>query len=266
MGRELFVSENPRRIVSLAPSITEILFALGVGDRIVGTTEFSDFPPEALRIPSVGTYIKPNLERIVELKPDLVIATPDGDKKAEVEKLSSLGIPVFVVDPKTIDDIVSTVAEIADLVGAEEDGRKLAEEMERRVREVSNIVAGRRRVSVLIQINGDPIICAGAGTFQDDLIGRAGGKNVATVEKIRYPRLSLEQVIVLAPECIIISSMGKGRDFEAEMQTWRCWKSIPAVRDNKIYIVDSDIIDRASPRIVSGLEAIARILHPEAFK
>ncbi len=266
MGRLVSVPTNPTRIISLAPNITEILFALDAEGRIVGVTEFSNYPPEAQKLPKVGTYIKPNIERMVELSPDLVIATADGDKEGEVKKLDSLGIPVYVINPTDIKGIIETIREVGDLIGSTDEATELTMEMEKRISDVKERVSKYPKVRVLLELGIDPIITISSGTFQDDLIGLAGGINIAAGERVRYPRFSIEEVIVRAPDVIIITSMTSVEDHGQGIKRWSRWETIPAVRDGRIYVLDSDIIDRPSPRIVDGLEVLARFFHPEAYR
>jgi iron complex transport system substrate-binding protein len=266
VGRKVAVPDSPRRIVSLAPNITEILFAVGAGDTVVGTSLFTNYPPGAEKIPMVGSYIKPNLERIIELAPDLVIATADGEKKAEINRLSSLGIPVYIINPKDLAGVVRTVREIGALVGRRESADAVASAMERRIAVVRERVGGLPKVRALLVLSMNPLVTMSARTFQDELIGAAGGINIAAGESIRYPTLSMEAVIVRAPEVIVMTTMSHDEDYHALTAEWSRFGSIPAVKEGRVFVVDSDIVDRPSPRIVEGLEALARLLHPEAFK
>jgi iron complex transport system substrate-binding protein len=265
MGRTITVPEDPKRVVSLAPNITEILFAVGAGEKVVGVSGFSDYPKAARSLPKVGTYIKPNLERIVELSPDLVIATADGEKEKEMQKLQVLGIPVYVINPTDIPGIITTVREIGVLVSEEEGAEKLARGMETRIDDVRARVGGLKRVKVLLTLSMEPIITMSSGTFQDDLINIAGGVNIASGERVRYPRFSMEEIIVRAPEVIVITTMSPGGADGGAVKVWSRFKAIPAVAMGRIYTIDSDIVDRPSPRIVDGLCELARLLHPGAF-
>jgi iron complex transport system substrate-binding protein len=266
VGRKVTVPDNPRRVVSLAPNITEILFAVGAGDTVVGTALFTNYPPGTENIPTVGSYIKPNLERIIELAPDLVIATADGEKKAEINRLSSLGIPVYIINPKDLAGVVRTVREIGALVGRKESADRAASAMEGRIAGVKERVARLPKVRALLVLSMHPLITMSARTFQDELIASAGGINIAAGEPIRYPTLSMEEVIVRAPEVIVMTTMSHDEDYHALTAEWSRFGSIPAVKTGRVFVVDSDIVDRPSPRIVEGLEALARLLHPEAFK
>jgi iron complex transport system substrate-binding protein len=264
-GRSVTVPEHPGRIISLAPNITEILFAVGAGANVVGVSEYSNYPPEAAALPMVGTYIKPNLEAIIALAPDLVIATADGEKRAEINRLAGLGIPVYIINPRTIAGVVSTVREVGRLAGYEKAGEETAAKMKRRISEIRKRVASLPPVTVLLVLNTNPLITINGNTFQDEMIRAAGGTNIAAREKIRYPTLTYEEVVVRAPRVIVMTTMSPDEDYTSAAREWSRFTTVPAVRDGRIAVIDSDIIDRPSPRIVAGLEELARLLHPEAF-
>ena len=264
-GREVRVPEGSQRIVSLAPSITEILFALGAGPRVVGVTQYSNYPPEAARLPKVGSYVNLSLEKILALRPDLVIGIRDGNPKAVIDRLAELGVPCYIVDPTSLDGVITTVGNIGRTVGREEAADQIAGQMASRIREVERRVAGLARPRVFYQIGVEPIVSAGQGTFPNILIEAAGGKNVAGA-MAAYPQLNVEQVLVARPEIIIVTSMTREYDFERVKSFWGRWPDLPAVAAARIYVVDSDLMDRPSPRIVDGLETLARLIHPERFK
>jgi iron complex transport system substrate-binding protein len=265
LDREVRIEKIPDRIISLAPNVTEILFALGAGGRVVGVTEFSNYPEEARSLPVVGTYIKPNLERIVELSPDLVIATADGDKEDDIKKLDSLGIPVYVINPMDVDAVIETIREVGILIGSGEEARLLTRAMEEEIAEITGRVSPYPGVRVLLELGINPVITISSGTFQDDLIRLAGGINIAAGEPVRYPRFSIEEIIVRAPEVIVITSMSPSMNYDGARARWETWENIPAVGAGRVYVIDSDIVDRPSPRIVDGLRVLAEYLHPEAF-
>ena len=265
-GRTVTVPAHPERIISLAPNITEILFAVGAGGSIVGVSEFSDYPPEASALPQVGSYIKPNLEAIIALSPDLVFATADGEKRAEINRLASLGIPVYIINPKTIAGVIATVREIGDLTGHGSEAEETAREMERAIARVRERVGGLPQVRALLVLNTNPLITVNGNTFQDEMIRTAGGVNIAADESIRYPTLTYEQVIVRSPGVIVMTTMSPGDDYRALTGEWSRFATVPAVRDGRVFVVDSDIVDRPSPRMVRGLEELARLFHPEAYR
>ena len=263
LGREVRLEKIPKRIIPLAPSLTEILYYLGLGDRVAGVTQFSNYPTEAKEKPQIGSYIKLNIEKIISLSPDLVIGTKDGNNQGDVDLLGQAKIPVFVVNPRDIRGVISTIAQIADLCGIGEKGNWAVDDLTKRLEAVQAAVEGRERPLVFLQINLRPIMTVNKNTFHNDLINRAGGINMTAEEPITYPRISIEEVISRKPDIIIISSMDRGGEFEKAKDGWMEWTSIPAVKNNRVYLIDSDLTDRPSPRIVQGLEVIARLIHPE---
>ncbi|MGQ9920232.1 MAG: ABC transporter substrate-binding protein [Desulfobacca sp.] len=263
LGRAMQVPEQPRRIVTLAASLTEIVFALGQGGRLVGVEQFSDYPAAARDLPKVGSYINPDVERVVALRPDLVLAIKDGNPYHIVARLEALGLPVYAVDPRNLEGIIATVGEIGALLGVEEQAQRLAADLSGRLERLRGLTAGLRlRPRVFFQIGTTPIVAVGSHTFLDELITTAGAVNL-TAGKIPYPRFSQEQVVALRPEIIVITSMTRGEVFDKVKEGWRRWPSLPAVRDNRIFLVDSDLVDRPSPRIFDGLEQLFRLFHPD---
>ena len=266
LGRIVSLPDNPKRIVSLAPSITEIIYELGQEHRLAGVTRFSDFPPKAAELPKVGSFVQLDLERIVALKPDLCVATKDGNPRAVVERLESLQIPVYVVNPRDIDSVMKTVVEIGAFLNAGKKAKTLAQKMRSRIQRVECLVAkASSRPRVFYQVGIFPIVSAGSNTFIHELILLAGGKNLAQ-GTISYPRFSREQVLALSPEVFIISSMAKGEVFERVKKEWSRWTDIPAVRNQRIFLVDSSLFDRPTPRLLDGLELLVRLIHPELFE
>ncbi len=263
LGRSVTLKQRPERIVSLAPSLTEILYYLGLGDRVAGVTRFSYYPPEAAYKPKVGTYINLNVERIISLNPDLAIGTADGNKPYIVKLLEQAGIPVYIVNPRNVRDVIGTVAVLGRLCGVSKKAEDLANVLSRRIDRILDRTASLRRPTVFLQINIKPIMTVNRNTFHHDVIRLAGGENMAKDAPYNYPRISIEEVIRKKPEIIIISSMERGGRFEQARKEWQKWPVIPAVMDKRVYLVDSDLLDRPSPRIVNGLETMARLIHPE---
>ena len=265
VGREVVFSFPPKRIVSLAPNITEILFKLGLDEEIVGVSIHSNFPEKAKDKVRVGSYISLDFERIVSLKPDLVVATGAGNTREMVERLEKMGFPSYVIYPKTFDDILQSIHHLGQIMNREKEALKIIQGMKERRQKVVDLTQGLPRPKVFIQIGDAPIVTVGKGSFADDLIHLAGGKNIAEKEKEVYPRFGMEEILKRSPEVILISSMNPKGDYQKIVQEWGRWKAIPAVKNGQIHLIDSDLIDRPSPRIIDGLEEIARILHPERF-
>jgi iron complex transport system substrate-binding protein len=264
MGRSVDLDTPPQRIISLAPHITEILFDLGLEDRIVGVTQYSDYPEAAKKIERVGSYVRLNIEKIVSLNPDLVISTAGGNPREVVERLAALGLKVYVIHPKKIEDIYSNIRSIAAITGRKEVGEKLAKGMKKRVDTIVHKVKGLSSPSVFLQLGATPLLTASESTFIDDLLKKAGGKNIAAAEPARYPVYSMEEVINRGPEVIITMLMGSERDVAAK-KYWEKWSTIPAVKNGRLYHIDPSLVNRPSPRLADGLEIVARKLHPQAF-
>jgi len=263
LGRHVSVPDKPQRVVSLAPSITEIVFALDQGHRLQGVTTYSDFPPEAVKLPKVGSYVHLDLEKIVALKPDLCIAIKDGNPRVIAQRLESLKIPVYAVDPNNLETIMKTVLEIGTLLNAKDRANQLVQNMDLRIQKVKSLVAKTtHRPRVFLQIGVSPIVSAGTHTFIHELIVIAGGTNLAA-GPIPYPRFSREKVLALSPEIIIITSMARSAIFEKVKAEWEKWPNMPAVRNRRIFVEDSNFFDRPTPRLVDGLELLTRLIHPE---
>jgi iron complex transport system substrate-binding protein len=266
LGRQVTVPDKPQRVVSLAPNITEIIFAIGQEHRLKGVTMYSDYPPEAAELPMVGSYVHLDLERIVALKPDLCIAISDGNPKVVAQRLESLKIPVYAVDPRDLDTIMETIIEIGKLLDADKQAKLLVQNMRFRIQRAKSLVAkAAHRPRVFSQIGISPIVSIGTNTFMHELIILAGGINLAA-GPVTYPRFSLEQVLALSPEVIIITSMARAAVFEKIKSEWNKWPNLPAVRDKRIFLEDSNLFDRPTPRLVDGLELLIRLIHPELFE
>jgi iron complex transport system substrate-binding protein len=264
-GREVEVSRAATRVVSLAPSLTEILFALGAGDLLVGVTDFCDYPPQASQKPKVGTVLAPNAEVVLALQPNLVLATTEGNRQETVLLLERLQIPIFVVRPEGLEGIYASIRSVGGLLGRPARASAVVESMRSRVAWVAGQVKGRPPARVLYVLWPDPLITAGRGSIIDALIGVAGGENVAGGISLRYPRLNLEEVLRVDPEVILLAGMGS-RPLRAEsVQGWEGWQVLRAVKAGRVQALDGDLLHRPGPRIVEGLEAIARALHPDAF-
>jgi iron complex transport system substrate-binding protein len=263
LERRVMVPDDPERVISLAPSITEIVYALGQENRLKGVTRYSDFPSQAKKLPRIGSYVRLDIERIVALNPDLCIATKDGNPKAVIDRLESLRIPVYVVNPHNLDTILETIQAIGTVLNARDKAAILTNSMRSRIKHVRTQAArAAYRPRVFFQIGISPIVSAGSPTFIHELIELAGGRNLAE-GRIAYPRFSREQVLALEPEVFIITSMARQAVFEQVKAQWRRWPNMPAVRDQRIFLVDSDLFDRPSPRLVAGLELLIKLIHPK---
>jgi iron complex transport system substrate-binding protein len=261
LGRSVTIRANPQRIISLAPNITEILFALGLGDRVAAVTSYCDFPEEAKTKEKIGDTLHPNLERIIALKPDLVLTTTASQLEDLTSKLDQLAVPLYVTNPRTVRDTVSSIRKIGEATGASARAAEVADEMERRISAVEMRVKGMPEPRVFYVLQTGPLITAGRDTFINDLIRIAGGQSISGDEAADYPQFSRETVIARAPE-VIIAPSSHGKDYVRVEDLRRDFPTTPAVRSNRIVTVDPDWVVRPGPRIVDGLEQLARGLHP----
>jgi iron complex transport system substrate-binding protein len=266
VGREVEVSFPPKKIVSLAPNITEILFSLGLDQEIIGVSIHCNFPEKANSKVRVGSYISLDFEKIVFLQPDLIIATGAGNTRDMVDRLERLGFPTYVIFPKNFEGVLVSVGHLGKLVDREKEGVEIIEGMKKRRQRVMEMIQGLPKPRVFLQIGEAPVVTVGKNSFADDLIRLAGGENVAGNEKEMYPRLGMEEILKRSPEVILVSSMNPGGNYQKVLREWSRWKTIPAVKNGRIHLIDSDLIDRPSPRIIMGLEEVAKILHPERLK
>jgi iron complex transport system substrate-binding protein len=265
VGRVVTVPDQPRRVVALAPNVAELVFLLGREELLKGVTQYSNEPPAARELPRVGSYVRLDIEKILALKPDLCLAVKDGNPLAVIERLVGLGIAVYVVDPKNLEEIMTMVTGLGEVLGAAERATRIVADMRDRLARVEARVApSPERPGVFFQIDAAPIVSAGSQTFIDELISRAGGRNLAAGGQ-PYPRFGWEEILRLAPEVVIVASMAGGHSVAELKSGWRQWPQIPAVKNERIYVVEADLVDRPSPRLVEGLEAFARIIHPELF-
>lgn len=261
IGREISLSPSPQRIVSLAPGITETLFALGLDKEIAGVTTFCDHPRKAASKRKIGGLVNPSLEDIVSLDPDLVIGTADGNRKETVDRLERIGLPVYVVNPGSLDEILAMISDIGEITGKEKEAGRLVDNLRKRIDHVVLLTKNSARPGVYFQVGEGAMITSGKDTVIDRLIRTAGGKNIAGDSTIRYPRLGIEEIILKNPDIIIVSSAKNGAS--SIKKTWGKWQDIAAVKKGNIHVIDPDLVSRPAPRIVDGLETITGILHPE---
>lgn len=264
-GRLVKIPAKVQRIVALAPSVTEILYDLGEGKKLVGVTRYSDYPEAAKALPRVGSYVRLDLERIVALRPDICFGIREGNPKQQVEQIQALGIPVYIIDPRNLGGIMAAIKGMGAALGASGPAASLTREMSVRIAEVRRLAGTSSfRPRVFFQVDAAPIITAGTNTFTHELITLAGGQNLGA-GPVPYPRLSWEEVLALDPEIVVITSMSGGQSPESLKAQWRQWPQLNAVRHNRLYVVDSGLFDRPTPRLVQGLEALAAIIHPELY-
>ena len=264
-GRDVTLPAPPRRIVSLVPSVTEIIYALKAEAVLVGVTDFCDFPPEARQQPTVGGMVAPSLEAIVARKPDLVIATSEGTREDTFTQLSRVGIPVYLVAAHHVADATSLIRRLGELTGHDGAAAPLAARLEQRIDAVRKAVQPFTRPRVLYVLWPEPLIVPGRGAMVSELIEIAGGRSLTADDPDAWPRYSLEAAVARNPEVILLANHGAGTG-AIEMEKWRRLTSLPAVKSGRLMSVSGDLIHRYGPRFVDGLEQLARAIHPEAFR
>ena len=254
----------PSRIVSLAPSITETVFALGFGNRLVGVTNHCDYPAEAKRLPKIGDFMSPSLEVIAAKQPDLVIGVIGATDPAKAQEIQRLGIKIALVSVTSITEILNSFTRIATLLGDPDAGARLVEKITAQFDTVKRHIAPAPRRSTLLAVGLRPLVAVGGKNFLDELITLAGGENIAGNASQPWLNLPDEYVVAKAPQVIIQAGMGS--DAAGPTKQWSDLKSIPAVKERRVYAYSSDKILRPGPRIGEGLEEIARLIHPECFE
>lgn len=253
----------PKRIVSLAPSVTETIFALGLGDRLFGVTTYCDYPAAAKRLPKIGGFMNPSLEAIVAKRPDLVIGVSGATDLAKAKEMEGLGLRVNLISLSSVSDILNSIKTVARLLGAPAAGATLASKIAAQAQDVKKRIQHVTRRSVLLVVGIRPLIAVGGKNFIDELITLAGGDNIAGSASQPWLNLPEEFVVAKAPQVIIEAGMGSERD--DSNKRWRDLASVPAVKEGRVYSYPSDKILRPGPRIGEALTEIARLIHPECF-
>jgi iron complex transport system substrate-binding protein len=266
LDREVYITGVPQRIVSHVPSITETIFALGLADKVVGVSDYCDYPEEAKLKPSIGDYFNPSIERIVELDSDLVLT--DGHSES-IKQLDSIGITYMAVDPKDIDGIFRGIELLGKITDTDKESGKLIEDMQERISYVTAQVESAPRVKVFYIIDATDLNnpwTAGPGSLIDSLIAMAGGENIAAQAQGAWVQFNLEAVVASDPEIIILPvKHGTAFTTPEALKQHPAWGETTAVKEDRIFTIDADLVDRSGPRIVLGLEEMARIIHPELF-
>ena len=252
-----------KRVVSLAPSVTETVFALGFGDRLVGVTTYCDYPAEAQKLPKIGGFMSPSLEAIVAKRPDFVIGVGSATDPVKAREMERLGLKVTLISLASVSDILNSIKSIARLLGSPQAGEKLVRKITLQFDEVKKRVAPAPLRSILLAVGLRPLVAVGGKNFIDELITLAGGKNIAGNAAQPWLNLPDEYVVAKAPQVIIEAGMGSERGPSGK--NWSDLPSIPAVKERRVYAYQSDKILRPGPRIGEGLEEIARLVHPECF-
>jgi cobalamin transport system substrate-binding protein len=265
-GRTIRVPQSIQRVVSLAPSLTETIYALGLQDRLVGDTDYCDYPPEALKKTKVGGGMNPSIETIASLHPDLVLVTKNFNRLETVETLKQLGIPSYATEPHTVEQIISSTEKIAEILGAPESGKSVAEDMEKRLGVLQEQLKNAASRRVLFVVWTEPLVSIGKDTFIADALRRAGAVSIVDSAQ-SWPEINLEEVARLQPEYLVFASShseGVSRDVDV-LASRPGWRLLEAVRNRRFAVV-SDAVNRPGPRIVSAIEDLARQFHPELFQ
>jgi iron complex transport system substrate-binding protein len=250
----------------MAPNLTEILFALGLGDRLVGVTQDSDYPPAALTKPRVVTFWQPNIEAIIATRPDLVVTLAFEQHRELARRLKRIGYDCLVIDIEKIGDLFNAIAAIGDATAIDEQARALSRRIKTQMHRFQEATAGLPKVKVLWVVQREPLRVAGRETFINEMIELAGGENAIGPTLHKYPPIGAEQVIAAKPEVIIEPAMVPGaldEQYRQAVSYWRKYANVPAVAAGRIYVVDGDTVSRLGPRLFSGIDVIAKCLRPE---
>jgi iron complex transport system substrate-binding protein len=263
-GRRVRLPTHIDRIVSLAPNLTEIVYAVGAGDRLVGDTEYCDYPGEAKGLAKIGDTIHPSIERIIALKPQVVLVSTASQLEAFTKQLDEQKIAVYVTNPRSLEEVFRSIATLGDLFGKHEQADTLVSNLRRRTAAVEAKIQGTKPVNVFYQVSGEPLYTIGRESYLTDLVRRAGGNSVTADVPGGFPRYSDEAALAARPDAIILPSGGSMGS--ANSTAAASLKNSPAVLNNRVYKINDDHLSRPGPRLVDGLEEIARALQPEAFK
>jgi len=263
-GRTVTVPAKIERFISLAPNLTETVYAIGAGDRLVGNTTYCDYPPEAKTVQKVGDTLQPSIERILGLRPQLVLVSTASQLEAFTKQLNEQKIAVYITNPHSLEEVFGSITTVGDLLGARDRADSLVADLRKRTSAVEAAIKHVKPLRVFYQVSGEPLYTIGRDAYLSDLVRRAGGVSVTADVPGAFPRFSNEAAIAALPEAIILptgGSMGTANSTVAA-----ALKNSPAAVSNRVYRINEDHLSRPGPRLVDGLEEMARALHPEAFK
>lgn len=261
-GRKVTVPVNIERIVSLAPNLTEIVYAVAAGDKLVGVTEYCDYPAAAKQVAKIGDTMHPSAERIIALKPQIVLVSTASQLEAFTRQLDQQHIAVYVTNPRTLDEIFHSIETLGDLFGHHDWAVTVAQELRTRAASVEVATRERKPVKVFYQVSGEPLYTIGKEGYLTDVVRRAGGISVTADVPGAFPRFSDEAALAARPEAIILPTGGSMGSANATPAA--ALRNSPAVLNNRVYKINDDLLSRPGPRLVEGLEEMARALHPEA--
>ena len=267
-GVQVTLKDRPQRIVTLAPSLGELASDLVEGEmeRIVGVSEFSDYPPRLKKVASIGPYHQFNLEKVLSLKPDLVLATTDGNPKDRVLQLRELGVPVVVINTESFQQMTASIQLAALSIGNSKLGEKMALQLTRGLEAIRNRtrekVRGKAPLKVLLQLSDDPLIVVGQKSFLHSALEAVGAQNVYSNSEAHYPKLSLEDVIHRNPDVIIVISLGENPTHSQQMaKKWNQFPILKAVQNHRVEVLQSDTLLKPTIRILEGLSLLERIFY-----
>ncbi len=249
---------NPQRIVALSPHSVEMLFALGLGDRIVATLDTSDYPQAAKKIPRVGNFAGVKIEKILALKPDLIVAWKGGNKASDLEKLESLGLNLFYSQPKNIQAVISEMRALAEIAGIKQKGEQIAEQLNNQYQRLKSHYEKRDKVRVFYQLWHKPLRSIGGNNWIDSMINDCGAENIFQSSKAPYPVVSFESVLTRNPAVIIIPDTSEA--LAEKKRLWDNWPEIAAVKKQQIYAVNGDLLHRFTPRAIEGLQQLCQAI------
>lgn len=252
------LQQPAQRIISLMPHATELLFAVGAGEQIVGAVEYSDYPPQAKNIPRIGGYSGLNIEAIIALQPDLIIAWPEGNNQRELHRLQQLGMTLFASDPNTFEDIAVNLERLGQISGHAEQGRQAAQAMREKTAQLRSQYQGRTTLTVFYQVWHDPLLTQNGSTFISRAIELCGGVNIFAGLPMASPQVSIEAVLAADPQVIVASGMGESRP--EWLDNWRRYAGLSAVKTDSLYHIHPDLLHRPTPRLLLGTEQLCRDL------
>jgi len=259
-NREVKLAGAARRVVSLAPSVTESLFAIGAEDAVVGVTDYCNYPPAAARKARVGGVINPNIEAVVSLHPDLIILTMEGNMREDFQRLIALGLQVFVTNPRSLSGIYRSILQLGALTGKQDSAAAVVAAMKRQEEAIRVKAVGLEPIRALLIVSVHPLMCVGKNTFIDQLVQLAGGNNLAQRASGSYPTYSREAVVADNPQVLIVMS-DAGAATEELTRLFPEWSTILAVRGHCVFRIDSDLVSRPGPRATNALESLFSLLH-----
>ena len=260
LGRAVKIPEKVERAVSLAPNLTEITFAVGAGDKLVGVTTYCDYPLEAREIRKIGDTINPNIETIVALRPQVVLVSTASQIESFTKQLEAQNIAVFVTNPNGLDDIYKSIERIGEIFGQSEKSKEITGNLQRRVAAVEAATGSEQSKKVFVQISKEPLFTIGRDSFLTDLIRRAGGVSLTKDIATAYPKLSKETALASNPDAIILSKS------DDNLEPNELFRDSAAVKNGRVFRIDAELMSRPGPRVVDGLEVMARALHSEKFR